>query len=111
MILLLGLTIFGSLLSLVYGWALEFALVRAFGLDDQHQLNFSITVLLGLASLSGLLGIWSFYGGVSTRAVAFFSILAFLAILGVRKYARVRFKVIWWQLRALGPVSWLFLAA
>jgi len=109
MILLLALTFFGILLSLIYGWMMEFILVKFFGFDNSHDLHFSITILLGLAFLSGLLGIWSFYWGVSTRAVAFFSALAFLAIIVIRKYAFVRLKTIYGQLSSLGPVSWLIL--
>jgi hypothetical protein len=72
MILLLVVVCFGVLLSLLYGWILEFVAVKFLKLNDQHDLHFSITVLLGMALLSGLLGIWSFFLGVDVRAVVFF---------------------------------------
>lgn len=108
MILLLIVVLFGVLLLLLYGWALEFIIVRAMRLSDDHDLHFSITILLGMAVLSGLLGIWSFYWGVSTRAAAFFSLLALLTLVGTWKYDLARLRMFYKQLKSLGIFSRLF---
>ncbi len=111
MILLLLVVSFGIGLSLLYGWALEFMIVRSMRLSDDHDLHFSITILLGMATLSGLVGIWSFFWGVGTRAAAVFSLLALLTLAGTRKYALVRLRVFYNQLRSSSVVSRLFFLA
>ncbi len=109
MLLLLGTTLFGMLLSLIYGWVTEFLCIRLLKLDEHHGLHFSITVLIGLATLSGLLGIWSLFAGVSARALAFFSVLAILSLIVIGKYARTRIGIIGEQLKSVSALSWLAL--
>ncbi len=111
MILLLAVTSFGILLSLLYGWMLEFAAVKFLKLNEDHDLYFSITILSGLALLSGLLGIWSFYHGIGTRAVVFFLLLALLSLIVTWKYVFVRLEILAQQLKSLSVLSWLFFVA
>src|SRR5271157_698094 len=109
MVLLLVVVCFGVFLSLLYGWILEFVAVKFLKLNDQHDLHFSITVLLGMALLSGLLGIWSFYRAIDIRAVLISLLIGLLALVGIRKYALVRLNIIYRQLKSLGILSWLLI--
>jgi hypothetical protein len=107
MLFLLVPTLFGILLLLAYGWLMEFIAVRAFNIDYDHDNHFSVTIFLGMALLSGLLGIWSFYWGISTRADIFFSALALLGVVGIRRYATLRLQIIYAQIKSMGALSWL----
>lgn len=109
MILLLVVVCFGVLLSLLYGWILEFVAVKFLKLSEEHDIHFSITVLLGMALLSGLLGIWSFFLGVDVRAIVFYLLMAILALVGIRKYVLVRLNIIYGQLKSFGVLSWLLI--
>ena len=107
MILLLKITIFGLFLSILYGWFVEFLFLRFFGLSDNHDTHFAITTLLGVALLSGLLGIWSFFSKIDSFTVRFFSILALLTLLVSGKYIFMRLKFVFRQILSFGLLSWL----
>ncbi len=73
MILLLVVVFGGIVLSLLYGWGLEFIAIKFLKLREDYDIHVSITVLLGVALLSGLLGIWSFYRGSRHTSINVFS--------------------------------------
>jgi hypothetical protein len=107
MILLLKITLFGFFLSLLYGWLVEFIFLKIFGLSDDHDAHFAVTVLLGVALLAGLLGIWSFFSSIDSFTVRFFSILALLTLLLSGKYIFTRLKFIFRQILSSGLLLWL----
>jgi hypothetical protein len=109
MVLLLATTLLGILLSLVYGWLVEFIAAKSILLDDDQGNHFSITILLGMALLSGLSGVWSFFSGIGTSAVIFFCVLALLTLIGIRRYAFVRLQILYTQLKSLSALSFLVL--
>jgi hypothetical protein len=107
MILLFKITVFGFFLSLLYGWLLEFILIKLWGLDDDHATHFAVIALLGTALLSGLLGIWSFFSKIDPFTVRFFSILALLTLVVSGKYIFIRLKFIFRQILSFGLLSWI----
>ena len=111
MILLFKITAFGFFLCLLYGWLLEFGFARVFGLNDEHDNHFAVTVLLGVALLAGLLGIWSLFSKIDAFSVRFFTILSLFSLLVSGKYVLVRLKFVFRQIISLGLISWIAFSA
>jgi hypothetical protein len=106
MILLLKLTLLGVLLALIYGWLFERVLAAIFRLEWDHNLHFSITLLLGVALLAALLGVWSLFAKVDSYTLRLFWALGLYLSLVCIRYILIRLKVIQMQVRSLGILSW-----
>jgi hypothetical protein len=104
-ILLFELMLLGFLFSLFYGWLVEFIVIKAGKLNEDHNTRVTITILLGISILSGLLAAWSFYWGIGTRALLFFSGGLLLSIVFTWKYILVRIRIIYKQLFPLDILS------
>lgn len=86
MLSLLVVALYGMGICLTYGWAAEWTLLRISGRDASSDYPLSLSVLLGMALLSGLLAIWSFYWGISTRALVFFTAVAVALAVAMRRF-------------------------